>query len=74
MALGGTIQPMRGSLRGMEIPDGFLTYASGPKLRQQRSDELVRFINRGKISPPFGGGLQQDGQPDSVKISAEALD
>ena len=39
-ALGGTIQPMRGSLGGMELPAEFMAYADGPRHRQSRVDEV----------------------------------
>jgi hypothetical protein len=57
-ALGGTIQPMRGNMRGQPMPEEFMVYASGPRQRQRREDEISRWVNWAKIAPPFGGGMQ----------------
>jgi hypothetical protein len=78
-ALGGTIQPMRSNIRGQSIPPQYMVYASGPRQRQQREDEITRFVNWAKVAPPFGGGLQRSAGataldvktlvPDQVKMS-----
>lgn len=73
-ALGGSIQPMRSNLRGLPIPNEFMVYATGPRLRQHREDEITRWVNWAKFAPPFGGGIQRHtDQPDQVKMSTNIL-
>jgi hypothetical protein len=77
-ALGGTIQPMRGSLRGMALPPEFEAYATGPRRRQSRDDEVRRLLSWAKLAPPFGGGVQRaaggTARPDQLEACTEKLE
>ena len=73
-ALGGALQPMRGSLKGLNVPAEFLNYASsGLRHRQARLDEITRLVNFGKLAPPFGGGLQQDNTRLDVVLTGTTM-